>query len=117
MLMPNEKGNYDCGNSRCKFESNDIFDYLRHMDIEYKWGIRLGNEGLFNLFSFIETLNHNINIGNLEEAYELIQSFSLMMVNASEGEFNEFLQESFLLEGTDDVVRGLENMLRKEKND
>lgn len=114
MLIPNERGNYDCGNDKCGFESNDIFDYLRHTGTEYKWGVRISPDTTFDMFAFIETLNHHINIGDLEEAYELIQSFSLMMVNVSEGEFEEFLKESYLLEGTDEVIRELERMLKEE---
>ena len=115
MLMPNENGNYSCGNDKCKFESNDIFDYLRHTNTEYKWNIRISNSTTFDMFAFIETLDYHANRGDLDDVYDLIQSFSLMMVNASEGEFDEFLKESYLLDGTDEVIRELEKMLKDEK--
>ena len=40
MLLPID-GHFECAESDCNFITCDIFEFMEHCGVEYKWGVRL----------------------------------------------------------------------------
>ena len=117
VLIPSEKG-YKCRD--CDFISEDIFTFLEHCEISFTWGLRLSNRYSINLFDVLEELNSCLQLGESKIALELIQSLTLALTNASEGEqsFHKFVHESMTAEMAMEMVEDIEEMLkRNEENE
>lgn len=113
MLMPDENGLFKCEESDCDFRTVDIFELLDHCGIMFSWGVKVSKGYTFDLFGFLEALSDNINVGNLEDAYEIVQSAALLMCNASEGQLDELIEEVVIKNDTENLIVSLERMLKE----
>jgi hypothetical protein len=113
VLIPSDKG-YEC--SDCDFKTDDIFLFLEHCDVSFNWGLRLSNRYSLDLFSILEEINHQLEHEHVECAKDLVQSIVLALVNASEGEqsFHKFVNEAMTVELATDMMKGIEEMLKKD---
>lgn len=109
MLMPEDDGTFVC--KKDKFRTDDIFEYMDHFGVEYDWMVKLNPRYNFNLFTFLKELTALLLIKDLDEAYLLAQSVSLMLVNASGEDFEEFVEEAEVISGTKEMFDQLERFL------
>ena len=115
MLVPDEKGQFDCEDN-CGFVTTDIYEFLDHCGIEFVWDVRLTKRLSFDLYTFLQQINDLANDGDLDALYDHIQSATLVMVNASEDDLEEFVEEAVVKSEMKDIMKGIEGLL-KEKND
>jgi hypothetical protein len=116
VLIPHEKG-FECED--CDFVTDDIFLFLEHCDISFSWAVRLSNRYTLDLFAILEEINQTIQSGHIDCAIDLVQSVTLAMVNASEGEqsFHKFITEAMTMEAAHEMMHGIEEMLNKNGKD
>lgn len=113
MLMSNDKGMFECND--CDYRSLDIFEFLEHCGLNYSWMVQLDKNYSFNLFAFLKEINHLfVYHADEDEALDLIQNTALLMVNATDGNLNKFLEEVTVKIGVEDLLDGLEAELGKE---
>jgi hypothetical protein len=114
VLIPSDKG-FECKD--CDFKTEDIFLFLEHCDVSFTWGLRLSNRYSLNLFTILEEINSCLQNDHAECALDLVQSISLALVNASEGEqsFHKFVNEAMTKELATDMVESIEEMLKKNE--
>jgi hypothetical protein len=113
VLIPHEKG-YECAD--CDFVSDDIFLFLEHCDISFSWAVRLSNRYTLDLYAILEEINAQIQAGHIDCALDMVQSVTLSLVNASEGEqsFHKFITEAMTMEAAHEMMEGIEEMLHKD---
>lgn len=114
--MPDETGHFTCKTDDCQFSSCDMFDFMDHVGVEYKWAVKLNKEYSFDLFKFFQLLSDLVHDGDIEEIYEHVQSATLLFVNASGDDFNEFIQESIVVDGMSTLMDDIEGFLKKNDN-
>lgn len=113
MLMTDDGGMFQCHD--CDYRSLDIFDFLEHCGLQYSWMVQLDKNYSFNLFNFLKEISHLIVYHSDEdEALELVQNTALLMVNATDGTLNKFMEEVTVKIGVEDLLDGLEAELGKE---
>lgn len=112
MLIQNSKNQFVCKNDN--YKTTDIFDYLDHSEVEFVWGIKLSKKVSLDMFHFLSLLNDSIVQGNLDEAYDTVQSAALLLVNASSDEVDEFIEEAIVRGTTGEMIRSIEEMLKNE---
>lgn len=112
MLLPID-GHFECAEFDCDFITCDIFDFMEHCGVEYKWGVRLNKRFSFDLFEFLSIMSEIIDAGDLDSAYDHIQSATLLMVNASGDDLEEFIEEAVVQAGMDGIMMGIEGILRE----
>ena len=56
MLMP-EDGHFECAEDDCDFRTCDLFEFMYHCGVEYKWAVRLDKRYSFDLFEFFKKLS------------------------------------------------------------
>lgn len=113
MLMPDDTGKFKCEEPDCDFETTDVFDLLDHCGIEFSWGVKVSKGYTFDLFGFLEAMSRAIDLGDLDNAYEIVQSAALLMCNASEGQLDELIEEVVLKSDAQDLIINLERMLKE----
>lgn len=112
MLIQNSKGQFTCEVEN--FKTTDVFEYLDHAGVEFRWGIKLSKQTSLDMFSFLTLLNDALLTGELEEAYDMVQSAALLLVNASSKEADDFIEEMVVRSTSNDMIRSMEEMLRNE---
>lgn len=110
-IFPDHDGRYSC---ECNDEFKDIFDFLEHNGVEYEWGVRLTRSLTFDMFTFLSTLNEAMLENKYQDVYEHIQSAALVLMNAGEGQIEEFMEEVAVHSEMDDIYKGIEKMLTEE---
>ena len=112
MILPTEKG-YKCKD--CDFNTPDIFTFLDHCDVAFEWKVRLSSQYSLELFAILDELAHLVDHGDLDSLYDLIQSITLSLVNASEGEdvLHKFIKEAQTVELASDLIQGVEELLKE----
>ena len=113
-IIPNDEGFYVC---KCEEKFSDVFDFLSHNGIEYEWGVRISRKFTFDMFGFMSSLNDFIRDKKMEDLYESVQSAALTMLNASEGLLPEFMEEVVVAGEMEDVYKGIEKLLKENKDD
>lgn len=116
MLVPNKDGIFKCGDD-CGFSTSDIFELLQHCNIDFEWGVRLNKRFSFDLFTFLSLINDLTNRGDLDELWDAVQSATLMMVNVSDGDLEEFVEEIVVSGEMDDMMTDIEKLLKKDGNE
>jgi len=114
MLLPID-GHFECAESDCNFVTCDLFEFMEHCGVEYKWQVRLNKRFSFDLFEFLAILNEIVDAGDLDSAYDHIQSATLLMVNASGDDLEEFIEEAVVLSEMDGIMNGIEGILRENE--
>ncbi len=112
MLMPVD-GQFDCSEDKCDFSTCDLYEFMEHCGVEYEWGVRLNKRYTFDLFQFLEILNDLTNMGDLDAMYDHIQSATLLMINASGDELEDFIEESVVQSEMSEVMDGIERLLKE----
>lgn len=108
-------GVFSCDNEECSFETADVFEFLEHCGVEFGWHIFLNAKYSFDFFAFLEHLSHMVNSGDLDAIYDHVQMATLLMVNASDGELEEFIQDSIVAEEVKDGLSDIEKFLKENK--
>jgi hypothetical protein len=116
MLLPDKDGFYECDD--CDFETDDIFKLFDHCMIKFTFSLRLSRSHILDIFSLLKGINECLDEGDYHNARELVQMSTLTLANAGEGreEFAKFIGEAFIKEDADNLIRELEDMLRKGDN-
>jgi hypothetical protein len=109
MLLPEDDGSFVC--KKCKWGTDDLFSYMEHFGVEYDWMVKLTARYNFNLYSFLEEMTQLIKEEDLQEAWGLLQSVTLMLINASGEDFEEFVEESEVILGTQSMFEQLERFM------
>lgn len=112
--MPKE-GHFVCEQSDCNYITCDIFDFLDHCGVEYGWGVRLNKRYSFDLFEFLSILNDMADAGDVEGIYDHVQNATLMMVNASGDDLDEFIQEAVVQSEMSSIMEGIEGLLKENE--
>ena len=111
MLMPTDDG-FTCKD--CPYTTRDLFEYMEHCGVEYTWGIKLSKKFTFDLFDFLSYLNAMLEDDDIEGIREHVQSATLLMINASSDDLDNFVEEAVVSSHIDDIMDGVEEMLRNE---
>jgi hypothetical protein len=112
MLIQNSKGQFTCEDEN--FKTTDVFEYLDHAGVEFKWGVKLSGKTTLDLFAMLYSVNNALLIDNLDEAYDVIQSAALLLVNASSNEVDDFIEEAVVRATSKELISGIEGMLKNE---
>lgn len=114
MLMP-EDGHFECNEPDCKFTTCDLFEFMHHCGVEYTWAVKLNNRYRLDLFEFLSVLNDIVDAGDLDAAYDHIQSATLLLVNASGDDLQAFVEEAVVRSEMDNVMAGIEGLLKENE--
>ncbi len=101
------------------FSNGEMVNYTNiasDCGVEFSWGVKLSKRYSFDLFTFLQQLNDLIDVGDADAVYDHVQNATLMMVNASDDELEPFIEEMVVAAEMDDVLEGVEKLL-KENND
>lgn len=115
MIIPNEEGLFSC---ECKeFTTNNVFNYIDHKNEGYEWNVVLSRNYRFDLYQFLSFLDEAISKGDLAEIADHVQSVALLLLNASGGDLQRFVEESIVRCEIGGVIHGLEEMLGEVPNE
>ena len=114
MLIPVD-GHFECSEPKCDFATCDLFEFMDHCGVEYSWNVRLNKRYSFDLFQFLEVLNKIVNTGDLDAMYDHVQSATLLLINSSGDELNEFIEEMIVQEEMEYVMDGIERILKENE--
>jgi hypothetical protein len=67
------------------------------------------------MFAFLQSINEMTNAGDLDAIYDHIQNATLLLVNSSDGEIEEFIEEAIVAEEMDGVMSEIEKFLKENK--
>jgi hypothetical protein len=114
MLIPID-GQFECAEADCDFATSDLYDFMSHCGVEYSWNVRLNKRYSFDLYMFLDVLNELANVGELDGIYDHIQSATLLLINASGDELEDFIEESIVQSEMSEVMDGIEGLLRENE--
>ena len=114
MIFPDERGLYHCEFD--DYKTDNIFAYMQHADIDFDWMIKLDKRYSFNMFTFLNQLTWQFLNKEYEEAWHSVQGVSLLFVNSTGDDFEDFLEEAEVISGMENMFDDIEKFL-KEKNE
>lgn len=109
ILMPDDEGLFVC--KADDFVTGDLFEYMDHYGVEYDWLVKLDRKHSFNLYPFLKELTDLCLESDLDAMYEVIQSAVLLMINASTESLDEFIKETEVICGMEDMMKQVERFL------
>lgn len=109
MLLPNNEGMFVC--KKDDFETDNLFSYMEHFGVEYDWMVRLNPKFTLNLFSFLSEMANLLDTGEIDAAWDHLQSVVLLLINASGEDFDEFIEEAQVIAGSADMLDQIERYL------
>lgn len=112
MLMPDDKGFYQCEND--DFKTRNIFAYMEHAGMDFDWMIKISKRYSFNMFTFLNEITFLLLEERYDEVWNSIQGVSLMFVNSCGDDFDEFLRETEVITTSEDMFSQIEQYLNKE---
>ena len=110
MLMPLD-GHFSCKDN-CDFTTCDVFEFLDHCGVEFGWSVHLNERYSFDLFTFLQILNDLTNKGDLDGIYDHVQSATTLMVNASDDDLEDYIEEAVVASEMKDIINGVERLLK-----
>lgn len=110
MLLPVD-GHFSCKDD-CDFTTCDVFEFLDHCGVEFGWSVHLNERYSFDLFTFLQILNNLVNKGDLDGIYDHVQSATTLMVNASDDDLEEYIEEAVVASEMKDIISGVERLLK-----
>lgn len=114
----NDEYEYECNNEECRYQTDDIFDYIDHMGIDIRWVMRISPSYTMEFYAFLKELNRVLMCNDAEEGYFMVQAVTYMLFNASTNpDFEEKMNENYIKANTTDIILGLEKMLKGDKNE
>jgi 3-deoxy-D-arabino-heptulosonate 7-phosphate (DAHP) synthase class II len=114
MLIPDEKGFYQCEHD--DFKTRNIFAYMHHAGMDFDWMVKISKNHTFNMFSFLAELDLFVKEDRYDELWHAIQGVTLMFVNSCGEDFDEFLREIEVVTSSDDMLSQIEQFLGREGN-
>lgn len=108
-------GKFTCDNTECDYSTANVFDFLEHCGVGFEWEIYLNSRYSFDFFNFLERLTELVDQGNLDEIYDHVQRATLVMVNASDGELDYFIEDSLVADEVEEGISEIENFLKENK--
>jgi hypothetical protein len=109
MLLPEQDGKFVC--KADDFRTDNLFTYMDHFGVEYDWMVRLNHKFTLNLFSFLSEMAYFLNEDKIDDAWEHLQSVTLLLINASGEDFDEFIEEAQLIAGSVEMFEQIERYL------
>jgi hypothetical protein len=110
MLMPVD-GHFSCQDD-CDFTTCNVFEFLDHCGVEFGWEVKLNKRYSFDLFTFLKILNELVDQGDLDGIFDHVQSATTLMVNASDDELEDYIEEAVVASEMKDIINGAERLLK-----
>jgi hypothetical protein len=113
MLMPVD-GHFSCQDD-CDFTTCNVFEFLDHCGVEFGWEVKLNKRYSFDLFTFLKILNELVDQGDLDGIFDHVQSATTLMVNASDDELEDYIEEAVVASEMKDIITGAERLLKEHE--
>jgi hypothetical protein len=110
MLMPVD-GHFSCQDD-CDFTTCNVFEFLDHCGVEFGWEVKLSKRYSFDLFTFLQILSQMVDEGDLDGIFDHVQSATTLMVNASDDDLEEYIEEAVVASELKDIINGAERLLK-----
>ena len=114
-MRPPVNGIFTCDNEKCKYKTSNLFEFLEHCGVEFGWQIFLNKKYSFDFFTFLQQLSMMVDNADLDAIYDHVQMATLLMVNASDGELEEFIQDTIVREEVESGMSDIEKYLKENK--
>jgi hypothetical protein len=113
MLMP-VNGHFSCQDD-CDFTTCNVFEFLDHCGVEFGWEVKLNKRYSFDLFTFLKILNELVDQGDLDGIFDHVQSATTLMVNASDDDLEDYIEEAVVASEMKDIITGAERLLKEHE--
>lgn len=113
MLLPVD-GHFSCQDD-CDFTTCNVFDFLEHCGVEFGWSVKLSKRYSFDLFEFLHILNELTDKGDLDGIYDHVQSATTLMINASDDDLEDYIEEIVVAAEMKDIITGVERLLKTDE--
>ena len=110
MLVPVD-GHFSCEDD-CDFTTCNVFDFLQHCGVEFGWEVKLSERYSFDLFTFLQILSQLVDEGDLDGIFDHVQSATTLMVNASDDDLEDYIEEAVVASELKDIINGAERLLK-----
>ena len=110
MLMP-VNGHFSCQDD-CDFTTCNVFEFLEHCGVEFGWEVKLNKRYSFDLFTFLQILSQLVDEGDLDGIFDHVQSATTLMINASDDDLEEYIEEAVVASELKDIINGAERLLK-----
>lgn len=110
MLLP-VNGHFNCQDD-CNFSTCNVFEFLEHCGVEFGWEVKLNKRYSFDLFTFLQILSQMVDDGDLDGIFDHVQSATTLMINASEDDLEEYIEEAVVASELKDIINGAERLLK-----
>ena len=110
MLLP-VNGHFSCQDN-CDFTTCNVFEFLDHCGVEFGWEVKLNKRYSFDLFTFLQILSQLVDEGDLDGIFDHVQSATTLMVNASDDDLEEYIEEAVVASELKDIINGAERLLK-----
>jgi len=110
MLVPVD-GHFSCQDD-CDFTTCNVFEFLEHCGVEFGWEVKLNKRYSFDLFTFLQILSQLVDEGDLDGIFDHVQSATTLMINASDDDLEEYIEEAVVASELKDIISGAERLLK-----
>jgi hypothetical protein len=110
MLVPVD-GHFSCQDD-CDFTTCNVFEFLEHCGVEFGWEVKLNKRYSFDLFTFLQILSQLVDEGDLDGIFDHVQSATTLMINASDDDLEEYIEEAVVASELKDIINGAERLLK-----
>jgi hypothetical protein len=110
MLLP-VNGHFSCQDN-CDFTTCNVFEFLDHCGVEFGWEVKLNKRYSFDLFTFLQILSQLVDEGDLDGIFDHVQSATTLMINASDDDLEEYIEEAVVASELKDIINGAERLLK-----
>jgi hypothetical protein len=110
MLLPVD-GHFSCQDD-CDFTTCNVFEFLDHCGVEFGWEVKLNKRYSFDLFTFLQILSQLVDEGDLDGIFDHVQSATTLMINASDDDLEEYIEEAVVASELKDIINGAERLLK-----
>ena len=110
MLVPVD-GHFSCEDN-CDFTTCNVFEFLDHCGVEFGWEVKLNKRYSFDLFTFLQILSQLVDEGDLDGIFDHVQSATTLMINASDDDLEEYIEEAVVASELKDIINGAERLLK-----
>lgn len=107
-------GHFSCQDD-CDFTTCNVFEFLDHCGVEFGWEVKLSKRYSFDLFTFLQILNDLVDKGDLDAIFDHVQSATTLMVNASDDELEDYIEEAVVASEMKDIITGAERLLKEHE--
>jgi hypothetical protein len=111
MLLPVD-GHFNCEDDNCGYTTCNVFEFLDHCGVEFGWEVKLNKRYSFDLFTFLQILSQLTDDGDLDGIFDHVQSATTLMVNASDNDLEDYIEEAVVASELKDIINGAERLLK-----